>query len=69
MPLRVYWLLLLNLAVNISAETVYSSGSQYGREIGNLAEAERTPATSESLPQEVSCSGVKGQGPCSEMLL
>ncbi|XP_026788368.2 uncharacterized protein LOC113537884 [Pangasianodon hypophthalmus] len=68
MPLRVYWLLLLNLAVNISAETVYSSGSQYGREIGNLAEAERTPATSESLPQEVSCSGVKGQGPCSEMV-
>ncbi|MCJ8744579.1 hypothetical protein PDJAM_G00120320 [Pangasius djambal] len=67
MSLRVYWLLLLNVAVNISAETVYSSGSQYGSEIGNLAEAKRTPATSERL--QVSCSGVKGQALQSVVLI
>ncbi|XP_060714724.1 uncharacterized protein LOC132838428 [Tachysurus vachellii] len=65
---RVYWLLLLNLAVNISAETVYSYASQYGSKPGNFTEAESTPVTSEPVPQEVSCSGVKGQGSCFGMV-
>ncbi|XP_027023466.1 uncharacterized protein LOC113656397 [Tachysurus fulvidraco] len=68
MLLRVYWLLLLNLAVNISSETVYSYASQYGSKPGNFTEAESTPATSEPLPQEVSCSGIKGQGSCFGMV-
>ncbi|KAM9444117.1 uncharacterized protein Hap1MRO34_025203 [Clarias gariepinus] len=58
----------MNFAVNLYADPVYSYASQYRGEPGNLAEAENTPATREPLPQEVSCSGIKGQGPCFEML-
>ncbi|KAF4093908.1 hypothetical protein AMELA_G00006850 [Ameiurus melas] len=68
MPLSLYLLLMVNLAVYISAEPVYSYGSRYGSKPGNLTEAESTTATSKRLLPDVSCSGVKGQGPCFEMV-
>lgn len=47
---------------------VFRNDSYDGHEPGTLAEAESTPGTSKPMPQEVSCSDEKGQGPCFQMV-
>lgn len=47
---------------------VFRNDSYDGHEPGTLAEAKSTPGTSKPMPQEVSCSDEKGQGPCFQMV-